>query len=67
MTDQLDRKNGLFSLHLTMKEGLPKVNYCWMGRKSWHAINLPTIPDSQGQVSNKVSYRVYLVYDCGWL
>jgi len=21
-----------------MKEGLLKLNYCWMGRESWHAI-----------------------------
>ena len=28
----------LFSLLLTMKGGLLKLNYCCMGRESWHAI-----------------------------
>jgi len=38
---QLDEKKGLFwiSLILTMKGGLLKWNYCWMGSESWHAIN----------------------------
>jgi len=31
-------KKHFFSPLLTMKEGLLKLNYCWMGRESWHAI-----------------------------
>jgi len=36
-----------FSPVLTMKEGLLKLNFCWMGRESWHAIkklfSLPSV------------------------
>jgi len=42
--NKLDGKMDFFSPLLIMK-GLLKVNYCWMGRESWHAIkklfNLP--------------------------
>jgi len=40
-----DMHKGLFNLLLMMKGGLLKLNYCWIGRESWHAIkklfNLP--------------------------
>ena len=42
---KMDEKKGLFSPLLTMKEGLLRLYYCWIGRESWHAIkkhfNLP--------------------------
>ena len=34
---KLDGKE-LFNLLLMMKGGLLKLNYCWMGKESWHAI-----------------------------
>jgi len=36
--NKLDGKKDFFSPLLTMKEGLLKLNYHWMGRESWHAI-----------------------------
>jgi len=33
-----DGKKDFFSPLWTTKEGLLKLNYCWMGRESWHAI-----------------------------
>ena len=57
MYTELDGKE-FFNLLLMMKGGLLKLNYCWMGKESWHAIKKlqPTIPDSQVQVSsNKLS------------
>jgi len=60
----MDGKKDFFSRLLTMK-GFLKLNYCQMGRESWHAIKklfylaMAAIPDSQGQVSsNKLSYKV---------
>ena len=57
-------------MYFSLLGRLLKLNYCWMGSESWHAIkklfNLRTIPDSQGQVSNnKVSYRVTFIIEDG--
>ena len=55
----LDEKIEFFSLLLTMKVGLLKLNYCWMGRESWHAIkklfNLPFLNLKSG-VWQETSY-----------
>ena len=41
---KLDDKK-VYSLVLTRRGGLLKSNYCWMGRKCWHAIkNLLNLP-----------------------